>query len=259
MKESKIITSPSDYSDVAMGFEKRGDYRPVNCQNLATGVRGIVTTLDDLLKWINNYHDNQLGNRNQTLINRMQTKGVLNNGDSLRYGLGLFIEDYNGQKVIWHGGRETGFTSNITMFPDKKTSIIVLSNTMDRIPYEHRYDIAKIMFNNSYEFSNDPFPGMDLGKNILKNTEPTENNNTLTDYQGIYSINGFPRKFDISVKDGQLIANIADMTFGLKKHSPDVFISEPMIFQFIRDDKRQISGFLLHGEKFRNLELKRNN
>ncbi len=47
------------------------------------------------------------------------------------YGLGWFIFDYNGEKIVEHDGGMPGYISKVTLIPDKKISIIILNNGND--------------------------------------------------------------------------------------------------------------------------------
>ncbi len=47
------------------------------------------------------------------------------------YGLGWFIYDYNGKKIVEHDGGMPGYISKVTMIPDQKISIIILNNGND--------------------------------------------------------------------------------------------------------------------------------
>ena len=47
------------------------------------------------------------------------------------YGLGWFIYDYNGKKIVEHDGGMPGYVSKVTMVPDQRISIIVLNNGND--------------------------------------------------------------------------------------------------------------------------------
>ncbi|MBC8087106.1 MAG: alpha/beta fold hydrolase [Phycisphaerae bacterium] len=44
------------------------------------------------------------------------------------YGLGWFLEDYRGRKVIHHGGNVDGFTALVAMLPEEKFGIVILTN-----------------------------------------------------------------------------------------------------------------------------------
>jgi CubicO group peptidase (beta-lactamase class C family) len=47
------------------------------------------------------------------------------------YGLGWFIYDYNGRKIVEHSGGMPGYISKVTLIPDSKISIIILNNGND--------------------------------------------------------------------------------------------------------------------------------
>jgi hypothetical protein len=44
------------------------------------------------------------------------------------YGLGWFIQDWNGMKVLQHGGNIDGFNSMVAMVPEKKLGFVLLTN-----------------------------------------------------------------------------------------------------------------------------------
>jgi hypothetical protein len=44
------------------------------------------------------------------------------------YGLGWFIFDYNGEKIVEHDGGMPGYISKVTLIPNKKISVIILNN-----------------------------------------------------------------------------------------------------------------------------------
>src|SRR6266568_1394299 len=48
--------------------------------------------------------------------------------DGTGYGFGWYIGSYRGLKETWHSGNTIGFTTHLTRFPEKKVTVIVLSN-----------------------------------------------------------------------------------------------------------------------------------
>ena len=54
------------------------------------------------------------------------------------YGLGWFICDYRGKKVVWHGGNCDGMSCVIGMLPEEKLGIVILQNTF---PTRFEYDL----------------------------------------------------------------------------------------------------------------------
>jgi len=47
------------------------------------------------------------------------------------YGLGWFLRDYRGHEVVWHVGEISGMVSRVTLVPDQKLGIVVLTNQQD--------------------------------------------------------------------------------------------------------------------------------
>lgn len=48
--------------------------------------------------------------------------------DKIGYGFGWFIRDWNGHKVVDHGGNIDGFNSQLAMMPDQKLGFVLLTN-----------------------------------------------------------------------------------------------------------------------------------
>src|SRR5690606_37920928 len=53
------------------------------------GATGLLTTVEDAAKWMKNYVTADIGGR--AAVDRMYERGVLNSGDTIGYGLGLYI------------------------------------------------------------------------------------------------------------------------------------------------------------------------
>ena len=49
-------------------------------------------------------------------------------GGRSSYGLGWFLQDWNGLKVVQHGGNIDGFNSMVAMIPEKKLGFVMLTN-----------------------------------------------------------------------------------------------------------------------------------
>lgn len=45
------------------------------------------------------------------------------------YGLGWFLRDYAGKKIIWHDGGTGGFLSNVTLVPEENLGFVILTNS----------------------------------------------------------------------------------------------------------------------------------
>jgi CubicO group peptidase (beta-lactamase class C family) len=51
----------------------------------------------------------------------------------LTYGLGWYVQDYLGKKVVQHGGRNPGMTAQVGFMPEKNLGVVILMN-MDSVP-----------------------------------------------------------------------------------------------------------------------------
>ena len=52
----------------------------------------------------------------------------INIGGSVDYGLGWFLRQWNGHKVVEHGGNIDGFNSQVALMPDQKLGFVLLTN-----------------------------------------------------------------------------------------------------------------------------------
>ena len=84
----------------------------------ALGSSSLYSTVEDLAKWILNFDDTRIGE--QTVIEQMHQRGVLNNGEQIDYAFGLNIGEYRGLKTVGHSGSWRGFRSHLIRFPDQK-------------------------------------------------------------------------------------------------------------------------------------------
>jgi CubicO group peptidase (beta-lactamase class C family) len=54
---------------------------------------------------------------------------LFNKGHFALYGLGWFLQEYSGRKIVSHTGGVNGFVTSITLVPEDKLGIVVLTNT----------------------------------------------------------------------------------------------------------------------------------
>ena len=60
------------------------------------------------------------------------------------YGLGWFMLDYQGRKIIRHGGGLPGYISEIALVPEENLGFIILTNDMNWLPSAMTYKIVDI-------------------------------------------------------------------------------------------------------------------
>ena len=138
--------------DVNLPFKNRADaYTPIkegsndykiNVTNLSwIGDGGVYTSLNDFIKWDQNFYENKLGNGNESLIQTMEmtfeeTKTIKRNQkmDKERenentYAFAQNLAYYNGYKRWSHSGSWVGWLAHYARFPDLGFSTVVFCNT----------------------------------------------------------------------------------------------------------------------------------
>ncbi len=91
------------------------------------GAGGIVSTLDDLVKWDQSLYTEKLLPKD--LRDKLWTPTKLNSGATNAYGYGWFSTRYRGQLELNHSGQTNGFTCFYRRFPELKTSVFTFANT----------------------------------------------------------------------------------------------------------------------------------
>ena len=87
---------------------------------------GAVSTVLDLAKYDLAIRENILLRKQSK--EQMFTPITSNGGRVLPYGLGWFVQEYEGHKLIWAYGQETTFSSLYLKIPDLDITLIVLGN-----------------------------------------------------------------------------------------------------------------------------------
>jgi len=86
----------------------------------------MYSTTGDLLKW-------ERGLFGGKLLSQASLTAMLTPGKG-RYGFGVGIDEREGARVIGHGGGIEGFNTQLTYFPDKQLTVVVLANVNGAIP-----------------------------------------------------------------------------------------------------------------------------
>lgn len=100
------------------------------------GDGGIYSSIDDLARWdAALYDDRLLSDASRKL---MFTPHVATDDANIRYGFGWRITGDS----VWHSGESIGFRNVIVRYPERKLTVIVLSNRNDPEPYATAKAIA---------------------------------------------------------------------------------------------------------------------
>ncbi len=100
-------------------------YEPDVLDNI-NGSGSIYSNLGDLFLYDQALRTNELVSA-ETLTEAF-TSGTLNNGESINYGFGWDVSEYNGEPYVGHSGAWLGFESYFLRFTDRDLSVVVLLN-----------------------------------------------------------------------------------------------------------------------------------
>ena len=113
----------------AYSYHENNSYKKSVLSYANVGATSLFTTAEDLSLWAVNFGNPVVGD--STLIRKLNTLAVLNNGKTFGGALGQFVGNYKGLNEIQHGGADAGYRSFLTRFPDEKFSVVVLSNAAE--------------------------------------------------------------------------------------------------------------------------------
>ena len=127
--------------------EVEGEVRPVApfTSDNTNPAGGVVSSAVDMAKWVmvnldsgrigpdKRLYDARLTRDLQAVVTPLRPGNPPRTLAPLRqnfsgYGLGLFLSDYRGLKLVTHTGGLPGFVSKVTMIPDKRLGVVVLTN-----------------------------------------------------------------------------------------------------------------------------------
>lgn len=150
IKSMKNVAMP--HNDIA-GVNIKVGY--LNWDNIAPA-GGIVSSAKDMSQWLK-LHLNDGSLNDKSIISEEQiremrhphiSKRVGAGSESLwptkhfsAYGLGWDLFDYNGYKVVTHGGGYDGMISQTVMVPELDLGFVVLTNNLNSLPYALMFSV----------------------------------------------------------------------------------------------------------------------
>lgn len=105
---------------------RNGEYRKRVLSYATVGATSLFTTVEDLSLWALNFDNPKVGSAD--IIEKINTRGVLNDGTTIGYALGQMVGTYRGIPMISHGGADAGYRTFLARFPEHDASVIVFSN-----------------------------------------------------------------------------------------------------------------------------------
>lgn len=175
-----------------------------------TGDGSVQTSVEDLLRWDENFYTAKLGGPD--LIKEMHVPGKLNNGKEHGYAGGLMISKYRGQPTVRHGGAWAGYRAELLRFPSQHTSVAVLCNVAQSAPSVRADRVADVVLANALAPISD--------KAESKKGQESISADVLQKHVGVYK-NEREAYQRVELKDGKL--TLANYGIELIPQSANVF------------------------------------
>ncbi|MDP4265298.1 MAG: serine hydrolase [Bacteroidota bacterium] len=223
-KDIKTAANKASAHTVVAGELKKIPYG--NIDNLAPA-GSISSSVNDLSHWVMTQLDNGKYEGKQVIPSSAiaQTRlphsilgngrVIFNNGHFSLYGLGWFLQEYNGKKIVSHTGGVNGFVTSVTLVPEDRLGIIVLTNTDANSFYEAlKWEIMDAYFGLPYRNYNKLYYGSYAAQqkqqaDWLKKKKDTSatavDSFRATAYTGEYKHDVYG-KMTITLEKGKLIA-----------------------------------------------------
>ena len=138
------------------------------------GSGNVHSTTNELLMWLSNFYAPKAGW--EKAFKMLETLDPLNNGGHNDYAFGVVVGDFNGKKMIQHGGAVGGFRASATTFPGDKLNVVVLSNYSSSNPGGKAYELFNLFIKEEETIQEEEFKStlpdaISLKPNALKKFE----------------------------------------------------------------------------------------
>ncbi len=241
----------------SMGYSTKpgGGYRLDILRSEVIGDLGVITTIEDFLRWDNNFYDNQLGAGTPVLIEAMSARGRTNDGEELSYAFGLEFGSYRGLRTMGHGGSAVGYVADFMQFPDQRFSVVILSNLSSFRPGRLARQIADL-------YLADQFTEALVTSNEARSRPPGPEAVTLPieeleAFAGDFYSDELDFYYSLQVREGSLQVEVRGNRTDLVPYSGDRFGWGRRELTFLRNDNGGVSGFTLDVGIVRNLRFRR--
>jgi len=132
-------------------YEKKNDgFKRFNYNFAVVGDGGLITTLNDMQKWHNNFTDCKTNG--ERLLELMSDSGYYDDQDDINYGFGQMQFDYKQLHLVYHDGGFNGIRTYYLRCLDLNFGIVVFFNRDDIS--DPSFQILDILQNNTSSESN---------------------------------------------------------------------------------------------------------
>jgi len=231
-----------------------------------TGDGAVHTSVEDLLKWDENFYSARIGGKD--FLAEIQERGKLNSGKVLDYAKGLSIGDYRGLHTVSHGGAWGGYRAELLRFPGQHFSVACLCNLGNENPTRRAHAVADVYLAALLK------PKGEQKKDEEERGKKKDSINLTTaqlqPYAGDYWSEDLGVTYRMGIADSQLklqaILDAAGLprqnnlsSQGFRATGPDEFEASgtPGVLHFQRTEKNTVKGFRLDFGRSEGLDFAR--
>lgn len=201
--------------------EADSGYRVRFPRHTMVGDDNVYTTVQDLLKWELNFHRPVVGG--QALVDRLLSRPLLANGDTIPYAYGLQRGEFRGVPTIFRGGGGGGFATEFVRFPGQGLAVATLCNVTPSHPRYLARDVAA------------RFLRRQLGPELPDSAADTVAT-VPADLDRLAGVYGEPTEswnlVRFEVRDGALHEVLADEAYRLSRLRSGLFQAEGVFYRF---------------------------
>jgi CubicO group peptidase (beta-lactamase class C family) len=232
----------------ALAYSASGDGFRLNVSYFEQlGDGGVHTSVEDLLKWDENFYTAHVGGKE--FLAEMLEPGKLSNGKTLEYAKGLGHRAYKGLPVVEHAGAWGGYRAELLRFPEQHFSVACLCNLGSANPSRFAIQTAELFLKDQMKGDNPP-----ANPSAPPPATPAAapDSATLSSYTGDYASDELGVIYRLSVIDGKLsLAAILDaggfprnaVPAMLRPMGRDQFSVSGLTLQFMRGANGAITTF----------------
>lgn len=241
-------------------------HQPLNVSN--PGPSNLLTTVEDLTKWVLNFEDPVVGT--PALIKAFNEASRLDNGrkvvlrvfgdrDTIFHAKGQNLSSYKGVDMISHGGHTAAFRTFMGRFPGARLAIIVLSNDEHNEKLNARWQIADFYIKDKLKAEK---PSAIAPEQPMVKPAPAYPDN-LKDFAGEYYSDELSTSYTFVVRGDALVMTHLKLEDIVLKRTGDNKFSgsgpETFAFEmtFLKNEKHDVIGFNISNFGVNNLKFMR--
>jgi CubicO group peptidase (beta-lactamase class C family) len=196
-----------DHEEIVPGrtysYDDRSGVLKKSVLNFANiGATSLFTTVHDFVKWMANFNHPTVGNAD--VLSLLTTPGILTDGSSIHYALGVGVGQYKGKKIIDHSGVDAGYRSFMLYFPGEDLGIIILSNVASCQPADLAQSVADILLDLPPHVPQVPLSAGGEVRPYAQASSAIASKNHWKAYEGTYYNDEIKTAYQLFEKDGKL-------------------------------------------------------